>query len=76
MSEIGRADAELWIRPVGPGAEGLSEVRAVWRFRLLLVVVLIALVAIIFLVYQSFSGAYSDTPVTPSPAGRLALLHR
>lgn len=51
--------------PVTAGTEAPGTTAAVWRFRLLLVGLLLVAVVATVAAYQVLTGAYDDAPVNP-----------
>lgn len=65
--------AETWVRPPLLGQEAPPRWKALWRFRLVTLVVLALLVLALVAGYQELTGAnaqdpgISDTPDAPAP---------
>ena len=60
---------ESWVRPPLLGAEAPPAWRAVWRFRLVLLLALAVLVLLFVLAYRELSGANGQDPgVSEDPA--------
>jgi hypothetical protein len=61
---------ETWVHPVTGGAEPASRTLAVWRFRLVLLLLLVLLGLGVLLAYRSLSGGLNDAPATRQSAPR------
>ena len=60
---MARETPELWVHPVTHGAEATSDRLAVWRFRLVLLVLLLGVAALFFLVISHLQGG-TDSPAS------------